>query len=240
MPTKIKNFFGNLHGHVGYVSLFTLFIVMVILVISGFYGWQKYQELKFPEKAARGEIMGPSYYIKEIKKKVDGIMEQKDFKSQRAMELVESAKIISDKAGLFSVEIPESWVVVSSDGVKGSQISQLVIGNSYFLKHEDGASMIIDKGAQLLIQITKGENRSGFEGTGGHFNVLITKKDVIIGGKENVYHLFKDPNYPNADILDDHLVNNGNTYLFRLTYNSTTFSDAEYTFQEILNSIKFK
>lgn len=240
MKTKIKKYFGNLNGYVGYASLFTLFIMMVILVITGLYSWQRYQEYKFPEKAARGEITGPSFYIKEIKKKIDGIMGQKDVKSQRAMELAESIKVISDKANLLSLEIPESWIVVSSEGAKDAQISQLVINNSYFSQHEDGASLIIDKGAQLLIQVTKGENRTGFKEKGGHEELLITRKNINVSGKENIYHLFRDPNYPGADILDDHLISNGNTYTFSLVYNPVTFSDAEYTFQEILSSVKFK
>ncbi len=226
--------------NIGYISLFTLFLLAVLLIAGGFYGWEKYQEKKYPEKAARGEITGPSFYIKEIKKKIDGIMGQKDVKSQRAIELAESIKVISDKANLLSLEIPESWAVVSSEGTKDVQISQLVINNSYFSQHEDGASLIIDKGAELLIRVIKGENRSGFEEKGGHAEPVITNKDINVSGKENIYHLFREPGYPNADILDDHLINNGNTYLFRLIYNPVTFSDAEYTFQEILSSIKFK
>jgi hypothetical protein len=240
MRTKIKNIFNYLGGYVGYVSLFTLFIIVVILIISGFYGWQKYQEKKFPELAARGEIKGPAYYLNGIKKQIDEIMGKKDIKNQRAMELAGSTKVVTDKANLLSLEIPESWAVVSTEGVKGSQISQLVINNSYFSQHKDDTLSIIDKGAELLIQITRGENRSGFEEKGGHSDLLITRKDIGVGGKENIYHLFKEPSYPNSDILDDHLVHNGDTYLFRLAYNPLTFSDAEYTFQEILASIKLR
>jgi hypothetical protein len=240
MKEKIKNIFGSFSGYVGYVSLFTLFVIMIVLVISGFYGWQKYQEIKFPDKAARGEIKGPSYYLNGIKDQIGQALEKKDIKNKRAMELAEPTKIVSDKANLISFEIPKSWTISASEGSRGVQISRLVADNSYFSKSADDKSTIINAGAELTIQITRGENRTGFEGNGGHADIQITRNNIDVNGKENIYHLFGEAGYPGADILDDHIVYNGNTYLFRLVYNPQTFSDAEYTFQEILNSIQFK
>lgn len=236
MGTKIKNLCANFSG---YASPFSIFIIVVILVISGFYGWQKYQEYKFPEKAARGEIIGPAYYIKAIRLEIDKILGKKDIRGKRAIELAEGTKRINDKANLYSFEFPGSWVIATNDGTQGAQVSRLVIQNSYFSGHEENKMSIIDKGAELSILVTRGENKAAFNGSGGHAGLISSRKNVDVNGKENVLHIFKEPNYPNAQILDDHVVYNGSTYLFRLVYNPETFSDAEFTFQEILASVKF-
>lgn len=236
MRTKIISLFKNFRG---YASPFSIFIIMIILVISGFYGWQKYQEYKFPEKAARGEIIGPAYYIKAIRLEIDKILGKKDIKGKRAIELAEGTKRINDKANLYSFEFPGSWVITVNEGAQGAQVSRLVIQNSYFSRREENKMKIIDRGAELSVQVTRGENKAAFSGSGGHAGVMSSKKDADVNGKENIYHVFREPGYPNAQILDDHVVYNGNTYLFRLVYDPETFSDAEFTFQEILASVKF-
>lgn len=234
--TKIMSLFKNFGG---YASPFSIFIIVVILVISGFYGWQKYQEYKFPEKAARGEIIGPAYYAKAIKFEIDKILGKKDIKSKRAIELAEGTKRINDKASLYSFEFPGSWVIATNEGTQGAQVSRLVIQNSYFSGREENKMNIIDKGAELSLLVTRGENKAAFNGSGGHAGLISSRKDADVNGKENIFHIFSEPGYPNAQILDDHVVYNGNTYIFRLAYDPQTFSDAEFTFQEILASVKF-
>ncbi len=56
---------------------------------------------------------------------------------------------------------------------------------------------------------------------------------------EFTYHIFKDPDSENGEVMDGHIARSGKTYLFAITYNPETFSDAEFTFQEILDSVKF-
>lgn len=236
MKTKIIDSFKNFGG---YASPFSIFIIVVILVISGFYGWQKYQEYKFPEKAARGEITGPAYYAKAIKLEIDKILGKKDIKGKRAIELAEGTKRINDKANLYSFEFPGSWIIIANEGAQGTQLSRLVIQNSYFSGREENKMNIIDKGAELSILVTRGENKAGFNGNGAHAELISSRKDIDVNGKESAYHVFREPGYPNAQILDDHVVYNGNTYIFRLAYDPETFSDAEFTFQEILASVKF-
>lgn len=234
--TKIINIFKNFGG---YASPFSIFITVIIMVISGFYGWQKYQEYKFPEKAARGEIVGPAYYIKAIKLEIDKILGKKDIRGKRAIELAEGTKRTNDKANLYSFEFPGSWIIIANEGAQGVQLSRLVIQNSYFSGREENKMNIIDKGAELSVQVTRGENKAAFDGNGGHAGLISSRKDIDVNGKENMYHVFREPGYPDAQILDDHVVHGGNTYLFCLAYNPETFSDAEFTFQEILASVKF-
>ncbi|MFA4817537.1 MAG: hypothetical protein WC608_02290 [Parcubacteria group bacterium] len=229
--TRIVNILKNFSG----ASLSSIFIIMVILIVGGSYGWQKYQEHKFPEKAARGEIIGPFYYIKAIKLEIDRILEKKDTKGKRAMELAESTKKINDKANLYSFEFPQSWVIIVNEGAQGAQVSRLAVQNSYYSGREENKIKIIDQGAEFSIIVTRGENKSG----GGHAGKVATKNDAHVGGKENVLHIFKEAGYPGAEIIDDHVVFGGNTYIFRLAYNPQTFSDAEFTFREILASVKF-
>ncbi len=240
MRTRRIIFFKNFGG---YASLFLVFLIVVILIVSGLYGWQKYEEYKYPEKAARGEIKGLSFYYNGIKERINQILEKKDIKNMRAMELAESDKTISDAEKFYTLEIPESWVIVSSEKSKGAQISKIVAQSSYFTsrENEQNGSNYIDyeKGAQFTAQVSRGENKSAFLGNGGHGSLLADRRDIPVYGQESVYHVFKEPNISNGQVIDDHVIYKGNTYLFRLVYNPDTFSDAEFSFQEILASVKF-
>lgn len=232
MKEKIKNLLTSFSG---YASPFSIFILFVFLVVSGSYGWQKYQEYKFPEKAARGEITGPAYYVKMIKLEIDKILENKGLKDKRALELAGGGKKINDKANIYSFEYPENWIVIANEGASGVQVSRLIIQNSYFSAREENKTKIIERGAEFSVIAARGENKSG----GGHAGEVITKKDAHVDGKENVLHIFSEPDYPGAQILDDHVAYGGNTYIFRLVYDPETFSAAEFTFREILNSVNF-
>lgn len=225
--------------NIGYVSLFTLFLAAVLLIIGGFYGWQKYQEKKYPEQAARGEIKGISYYLSGIQEKIDSVLKTKDIKNQRAMELAESAKAISDKAGLYSLEVPQSWTVVLNEGNRGNQVSRLILQSSYFSASETAGKKYYGAGAKFSVSITAGENKNILEGNGGHKNLIKNGKDSGESG-EYTFHIFKDPDSENGEAIDAHIIHKGNTYLFTLAYNPQNFTDAEYTFKEILNSVKFK
>lgn len=234
MRAKIKSLLENFSG----ASPFSIFIIMVILVVSGFYGWQKYQEYKFPEKAARGEIVGPAYYVKAIKLEIDRILSNKNTKDKRAMELVEQTKNISDKLNLYSLEVPQSWTLVLSEGAKGNKLSNLVMQSSYFSIREDSGKNYYDAGAKFSASVLAGENKNITEGSGGHAGLIKTGK---YGGQagEFSFHIFKDPNSENGEAIDGHVARGGKTYLFTMVYNPGTFSNAEFTFQEILDSVKF-
>jgi len=234
MITKIKNSFENFSG----ASPFSIFIIMVILVVSGFYGWQKYQEYKFPEKAARGEITGPAYYVKAIKLEIDRVLSNKNLKDKRAMELAEQVKSISDKPALYSLEVPQSWVLVSSEGAKNNKLSNLIMQSSYLSIRETDGKKYYDAGAKFSAFVLAGENKNIIEGNGGHAGLLKTGK---YGGQmgEFTFHIFKDPDSQNGEVIDGHIARNGKTYVFSLTYNPQTFSDAEFSFKEILDSVKF-
>lgn len=236
MRNKIKNFF---EGPGGYVSPFTLFLAAVLLIVGGFYGWQKYLEKKFPEKATRGEIKDIGYYLSGIQEKIDLVLKNKDIKNKRVIELAESAKAISDKTGLYSLEVPQSWVVVLNEDSKGNQISRLILQSSYFSIHETAGKKYYDAGAKFSVSVSAGENKNVLEGNGGHKNLIKNRKDSGESG-EYAYHIFKDPDSENGQIIDGHIIRGGNTYLFTMVYNPQNFTDAEYTFKEILDSVKFK
>lgn len=225
--------------NIGYVSLFTLFLLAMLLIIGGFYGWQKYQEKKYPEKAARGEIKGISYYLSGIQEKINSVLEKKDIKSKRAMELVESVKVVNDEARLYSLEVPQSWIIVSSEGDKNNKLSNLVMQSSYFSTSETAGKKYYDAGAKFSASVTAGENKNFLEGNGGHKNLIKNGKDSE-GSGEYIYHIFKDPDSENGQVVDGHIIRGGNTYLFTMIYNPQTFTDAEYTFKEIIYSVKFK
>lgn len=236
MKNKIKNFF---KGPGGYVSNFTLFLAAVLLIIGGSYGWQRYQEHKYPEKAARGEIKNIPYYINQIKTKIDEILTNKDIKNKRALELAEVTKKVNDKAGLYSVEVPQSWVVEAQEAGRNNKISYLALKSSYFSSRETAGKKYYDAGAKFSVSVTAGENKNVLEGNSGHTGLIKTGKDSGEGG-EYVYHIFKDPDSENGDVIDGHMIRNGNTYLFSIAYNPQTFTDAEYTFREIMYSVEFK
>jgi hypothetical protein len=224
----------------GYVSLFSIFLITIILVISGFYGWEKYQKIKYPEKASKGEIKGPKYYYNGIVDIINSIIKKKEIKGKRAIELAEGEKMINDKAGLYSVQIPNNWEILINESARGSIISNFIAQSSYFKSRKNEKNLeYIDAGARLSIQIFKGENKIGFSEKGGHVDFISSRKDINVNGKENTGHIFKEPKYPNAQIMDGHVIYGGNTYLFRLTYNPENFSDAEFTFREIVESLKF-
>ncbi len=225
--------------NIGYVSLFALFLLAVLLIVGGFYGWEKYQKKKYPEKAAAGEIKGVSYYLSGIGEKINSVLEKKDIKSKRAMELAESVKIVSDRAELYSLEVPQSWAVVLNESGKNSKFSNLVMQSAYFSARETGEKKYYDAGAKFSASVTAGENKNVLEGNGGHKNLIKSGNDNG-GGEEYTYHIFKDPDSENGQIIDGHIIRGGNTYLFAMAYNPKTFTDAEYTFKEIMYSVKFK
>ncbi len=225
--------------NIGYVSLFTVFLISIVLIISVTYGWEKYQSIKYPEKAARGEIKGIRYYYEQIGIKIKEIIDKNDIKSKRAMELAEAEKIINDKSNLYSLSVPQSWVLVTFSGIQGNTLSTIILQSSYFAAREMAGKKYIDAGAKFTGTVTQGENRSLIEGSGGHSNLIKSWKDKGEGG-EYTCHIFKDSDSENAQVIEGHFLRNGKTYTFSLVFNPRNFSDAEYTFNEIMHSVQFK
>ncbi|MCX6766150.1 MAG: hypothetical protein NT136_04295 [Candidatus Moranbacteria bacterium] len=231
--------------NVGYVSLFLLFITVIFLVWSGFYVWKKYAAPRLPDGEAREEKQNPLSYLSGIKSQISEVQKKQEVKNKRAMELAENTKGVADKSNLYTLEIPESWNVVSNEGAKGTQVSYLVAQSSYFASNESKSNggnktfINYDEGAQLTVRITQSEDLSAISGDGGHGAFLLGKKDVTVGGERGAYHVFKESGSPDSQFLDVHLIHKESTYLFRFAYNPKTFSDAEYSFREILDSFKF-
>lgn len=224
--------------NIGYVSLLTLFLLTMLLIIGGFYGWQKYEEYKYPEKVARGEIRGIQYYFDQIGMKINEIMAKNDVRNKRAMELAEESKRINDKANLYSLEVPNSWMLISNTVNQDNKLSILTLQSSYFAAHESAGKKFIDAGAKFTSSVVSGENKSLTEGNGGHINLIKIGKDRGESG-EYAYHIFKDPDFQNSEVIEAHFVRNGKTYSFTMAYNPRNFSDVEYTFNEIMHSVEF-
>lgn len=229
----------------GYISLFTVFVIVVILFFSGFYGWEKYQTIKYPERAAKGEIRGIGFYYSQTKNKINSILETKDIKNLRAMELAETDKEISDKANLVSISVPKSWIVVANEGQSGNQLSKIIMQSAYYAGKEDksdkGAVVYTycEAGARFSLVIYAGEDKTGFSQSGGHASLVSSLSDVGVGGEKAAYHKYKEPDKFDGEILDAHVIHGGRTYVFRLAYNPQNFASPDYTFKEILNSAKF-
>ena len=228
----------------GYVSLFAVFIIVLILFFSGFYGWEKYQTIKYPERAAKGEIRGISFYYAQMKNSVNSILDKKDLRSLRAMELAEAEKKVADKSNLVSFSVPQSWVVVASEGQKGGQLSRMVMQSAYYAGREDKSEKgavtytYCEAGARFTLTINAGEDKSVFSSNGGHAN-LISSSPQDISGKSAAYHKFMEPSSFDGEMLDAHIIHGGRTYTFRLAYNPKNFTSPDYTFKEILNSVEF-
>lgn len=146
----------------GYVSLFGLFIIVIIFVVTCSYGWQKFQEHKFPEKAAKGEIRGVEYYFQSIRQKIKENIERRDIRGKRALEIVANTVIVQDKENLVSFEIPDSWTIEQIQKAPG-EISSWRGQSGYFKSHEieegEVKKISYDAGAQLTLSVVKGENK---------------------------------------------------------------------------------
>jgi len=225
----MKNFWKNKKG---FVRNLTLIIIGVIIGLSVYIWGGHFLRIAGPliENSKKDGIL---FQIIGIKGGVMRVLEKKENRTERAMELVEGTKDISDQSGSYVLKIPQSWKITANEGAKEFQISRLIVQNSSFSMNSKNGINYFNQGAQLSVSITKRESDASHKQIDG-------KKEIFVGGQKLFYHIFKEANAPNAQFLDVHVEYKNNTITFQFIYNPKNFSDGEFTFQEILNSVEFQ
>jgi len=231
-------FKNGLYGLWGFLKLSTLLIVFFLLL--GFYFWsEKAKEVLRPwiEESRKIEVVAQG---EEAWNKMKGIRDMRDARTQRSLELVGETKTVAEKANRYSLAVPESWTVEHFGTAAGGQISKVVVTSPIFAESQEGRDVFYDNGARLTIQAIRGEQASARAADGGHGRNLISKTKADIEEMDADYHAVKDPLVKRGAVLDAHILSGGNTYLFRYDYNPEKFNGGEFTFQEMLVSLKFK
>jgi len=233
-----KNMFkAGLFGLWGFLKLSTLLIVFFLLV--GFYFWgEKAKEIARPwiEESRKTGVVS---YGEGIWNKMKGIQNMRDERAQRAMELAGATKIVTEKANRYSLAVPESWTAEYFALGGGGQMSKIILTSPVFQERKEGTDIFIDNGARLTIQAIRGEQSSVKAEDGGHGKNLIRKAATFVSGMGLNYHAIKDPLVKKGEVYDLHVLFGGNTYLFRYVFSPEKFNGGEFTFQEMLVSLKF-
>lgn len=153
---------------------------------------------------------------------------------------------ITDKGNLYSVEIPKDWKILMSEGAKGMQLSDMtgesIDWKQYVDENAEGpfSPIYYQSGVSFQFHVNSEEEAPGHYGEGGGPDTgIITTKNIVIGGANGVYHVFKEPSTYEGQLVDAHVNYKGNAYLFRFAYNPASFPQAESLFMTILSSIKF-
>jgi len=210
----------------------TLIVIGVIIVLS-VYMWSGYFLRIVGSLIEKSKKDGILFEIIGIKDDVMGVLKKRENRTKRAMELVEETTNISNRSNNYNLKIPQSWKIIVNEGAKGSQISRLVVQSSSFSTNMKNGNNYYNQGAQLSVWVKKGESNVSHK-------LISGKKEVFVNGQKLFYHIFKEADAPNAQFLDVHVDHKNNTITFQFVYNPKNFSDGEFTFQEILNSVELK
>ncbi|HOW60161.1 MAG TPA: hypothetical protein P5548_00025 [Candidatus Moranbacteria bacterium] len=222
----------------GYISVKT--IIIVLILIATLYVFQnKYEEINNLSIIKNSRENGALFYLEGLWKNMKKIQRISEGRSQRAMELFEEVKLIKEKSGLFSLKIPKSWNVINEEGPDKKQISKIVIENSRFLQHNEDNQIYYDDGAQLVIQVVRGENKNTNLSDSPNDQMVVKTGNINVGSYKSKYNIIKDNNVKKGEIINAHVMHNGNIYNFQLVDNPSTFSNGEFSFQEILQSFQF-
>lgn len=227
----------GLYGLWGFLKVSILLIAFFLLV--GFYFWgEKAKEVARPwiEEARKTSV---AVFGEKMWNKMKGIQELNENRNQRALELVGQPKTITEKSGRYSLAVPETWTAEYPAAGAGGQLSQIILTSPNFAERKEGVDIFIDNGARLTIRAIRGEQSSAKANDGGHGKNLIRKVGANIPGIGADYHVIKDPLVKKGEVCDLHILSGGNTYLFRYEFNPEKFNGGEFTFQEMLVSLKF-
>lgn len=69
--------------------------------------------------------------------------------------------------------------------------------------------------------------------------INLKKGDANVAGEKTNYHVIIDATVKEGEIIDAHVLHDGNTYNFRLVDNPKIFTNGEFSFQEMLGSFQF-
>ena len=222
----------------GCIRMRTLIIILILLVTVYFYQ-NKFREILSWPIIQESRENGALFYLEGIWGKMKKIQQISEGRSQRAMELFEETKAVSEKSGLFSLVVPKSWNIISEEGTNEKQLSKIIVESPYFSQRIEAGNIFYDNGAQLTIQVMQGEDQNAKLSGGGHGSLLIKKVNIDVSGQKAEYHIINDSNVKDGEIIDAHILHNGNTYNFRLVDNPRIFTNGEFSFQEILRSFQF-
>lgn len=198
-------------------KIFLAVIITTIIVGSGIYTWQKLNQKSTEQPLQQGDQTSA------------------DSKAQQ----------LTDKANLFSVEIPNDWKIVDNQGAMGVQLSRITAESPDWSYYSDDSyegpfsPIYFQSGGSLSFHVTEGEEEPTHYGEGGGPKTgVIEEKIVIVSGIEGVYHIFKEPSTFEGQLIDLHINYEGNNYVIRLAYNPTNF-DGEEFFDDLLDSFSF-
>lgn len=216
-----------------------ILLIILILLVTGYVYQDKFREISGPliEKSRKD---GALFYAEGIWNKMKRVQQISEGRSQRAMELFEETKTIGDKSKSFSIKVAKGWNVISEEGASGNQISKIVIESPSFFERKSGSDIFYENGAQLTIQVVRGEQANARLADGGHGKMLVRKQGINTVYESVNYHIIKEEAVKDGEIIDAHILHGGNTYNFRLVYNPRIFTGGEYSFQEMLISLSFR
>lgn len=230
-------FKNGLYGVWGFLKLSTLLIIFFLLL--GFYFWGEEAKVVMKPWAEESRKTGAVRYLEEVWGKMKGIQGMRDDRAQRSLELVGETKLITEKSNRYNLAVPETWTAEYFGAGAGGQLSKIILTSTNFQERKEGADIFIDNGARLTIRTISGEQSSARASDGGHGKNLIRKNAANIPGMGVDYHVIKDPSVKKGEILDAHILSGGNTHLFRYEFNPEKFNGGEFTFSEMLVSLKF-
>ncbi|HPN54941.1 MAG TPA: hypothetical protein PLB52_03365 [Candidatus Moranbacteria bacterium] len=222
----------------GCIRMRTMIIVLILLVTVYVFK-NKFEEISNLQIVQESRQSGALFYLEGIWGKMKNFQRMNEGRMQRTSELFENAKTFREKSGLFSIKVPEKWIVVSEEGANGGQIVKVVIESPLFSERREGGSIFYDDGAQLTSQVVRGEQSSAKLADGGHGKMLIRSGNVNVLNQNTKYHIIQEENVKKGEIFDAHIVYNGNTCNVRLVDNPQIFIGSEFSFQEILASLEF-
>lgn len=214
-------------------------IIILILLVTVYVFKNKFEEISSWPVVQNSRENGAIFYAEGIWKRLKNFQRMNEGRTQRSNELFENKKIFQEKSGLFSIEIPEKWNVISEEGASGNQIAKIVIESQFFSERREEGNIFYDDGAQLTVQVIRGEQAKAKLPDGGHGKNLIKSGSIDILNQTVKLHTIQQENVQKGEILDAHIIQGGNTYEFRLVDNPKIFIGGEYSFQEILYSLKF-
>ena len=147
---------------------------------------------------------------------------------------------VSDQPNLYSISVPDGWVITSDEGPRGLRLSSIVVESPDFSVFVDEAEegpftpIYYETGATLIIFVGDMEQEPPY-----HFGGVISESEFTIDGEIAPYHVFLEPSTWAGQLLDAHLNHGGNLYEFTLGYNPETCPAGEDIFQAMLDSFQF-
>jgi hypothetical protein len=146
---------------------------------------------------------------------------------------------VSDQADLYSISVPDGWTLVTDEGPQGVRVSRIEVESPDFSVLIDEAAegpfspVYYETGATLVIHVISPPLTPAY-----HFSGVISESEVTVDGVTAPYHVFTEPSTRAGQLIDAHLTQGSNYYLFKLGYNPETCPVGEDLFHAILDSFQ--